>query len=165
MKLSTRARYALQFMVAVSRMSREGKPISLAVVAEHTQLSKRYLEKLVVGLKRAGLLRPVPGRTGGYLLARPARDIRIGQIVEASIGPINIVECVGCPHSCWRSDDCECRLIYRLINERITEALYDYTLADMAEGHLQEAIDKRLTTESRSLGLSEVDERWPICAR
>lgn len=135
-------------MIAVARMSEDRRPVSLTKVARHTQLSKRYLEKLVSMLKKASLLRPVPGRAGGYLLTRAAEDIRIGQIVEASIGPINIVECVKHPEACWKSDFCECRIIYRLINERITEALNEYSLADMTKGKWREDLSQQLDVDS-----------------
>ena len=53
MRLSTRARYALQTMVAVAKMSNDNQPVSLAKVAKHTRISHRYLEKLVSALKKA----------------------------------------------------------------------------------------------------------------
>jgi Rrf2 family protein len=140
MRLSTRARYALRFMLNVHQLSERQEPVSIAKVAQRAGMSKRYLEKLVAALKRADLLRPVSGRTGGYILARPAQSIRLGEIIEASIGPINIVECVHQPDACWKSDLCECREIYTLINNRITEALNEYTLADMADRTWRERI-------------------------
>jgi len=144
MKLSTRARYALQIMVAITKLCEDGKPVSIAKVAERTEISKRYLEKLVATLRKGGLLDSVSGRTGGYLLASSPEEIKIGQIVEASIGPVNIVDCVGFPTACLKSDGCECRLIYALINQRIAEALSDYTLADMTDPRWRNRIERQL---------------------
>ncbi len=144
MKLSTRARYALRCMIAVSKMSDSQKPVSLDKVAAQTRVSKRYLEQLVIVLKNASLLRSVAGRNGGYYLARPAKDIRVGEIIEAGIGPVNIVDCVKNPGTCMISDLCECRLIYELINKRIKEALYEYSLADMTDRKWREDIEKKL---------------------
>jgi Rrf2 family protein len=134
MKLSTRARYALQAMLAIARMTDGDRPISLGKVAERTRLSRRYLDQLTVSLKNASLLRSVGGRSGGYLLARKSTEIRIKHIVEAAIGPISIVDCVGHPESCLKSELCECRTLYSLINKRITDALDEFTLADLAGG-------------------------------
>ena len=139
MKLSTRARYAIRAMVAVARLSPADQPISLERVARGTRVSKGYLEQLAISLKRAGLVRGVAGRNGGYLLARPAEEMLIGEIVEAAIGPINIVDCVQEPEICMKSDCCECRNLYSLVNNRIRDTFNSLTLADMAEHSLMEA--------------------------
>ena len=133
MKLSTRARYALQSMIVIARYSENGKPVSLERVAQITDLSRRYLEQLVIGLKEAALVKGISGRSGGYLLARAAGDIKIGQIIEAAIGPINIVDCVLQPDTCLRSDICECRCLYWLINNGITQVLNECSLADLSD--------------------------------
>lgn len=133
MKLSTRARYALQSMIVISRFSENGKPISLEQVAQITDLSRRYLEQLVIGLKKAALVKGISGRSGGYLLAHAAKDIKIGQIIEAAIGPINIVECVLRPETCSKAEICECRCLYWLINNGITQVLNECSLADLSD--------------------------------
>ncbi len=133
MKLSTRARYGLQCMIAVSRLAAEARPVSLEEVARHTGLSKRYLEQLVIPLRHAHLLRSSSGRAGGYFLARAESQIRLGEIVEAMIGPINIVDCVCEPEHCFKADRCETRLIYLLINRSITSVLNEHSLADLSD--------------------------------
>jgi Rrf2 family cysteine metabolism transcriptional repressor len=102
---------------------------SLAVIAETTGISRRYLEQLAMDLRGASLIRGKSGRRGGYELAKPASAIRLGEIVEAAIGPINIVDCVLEPEICIKGEFCECRTIYRLINQRITEVLNEFSLA------------------------------------
>ena len=139
MRLSTRARYGLRMMVEIARHARAGDPVSLADVAERTEISRRYLDQLAVGLKNATLIRGIAGKGGGYVLVRPAEEIRIGQVMSAAIGPINIVECVGRPDTCAKSDRCECRFIYKLINDRINEVLSEISLADLAFGNLARA--------------------------
>jgi Rrf2 family protein len=118
-------------MTTLARMSENEQPVSLAKLAQRAQISYRYLEKLVNALKKAALLRSVSGRNGGYLLARPAREIRIGQIIETGIGPINIVKCVRRPETCLRVDFCECRPLYVHINQQIVRSLNEYSLADL----------------------------------
>lgn len=133
MRLTTRARYALRMMVDVARNGGEKKPVSLASVAERTGISRGYLEQLVLGLRNARLLRGVAGRYGGYRLAEHPSRITVGTIVEATIGPIFLVDCVEDPSTCQRADHCECRVVYSLINERIAEVLREYTLADLLD--------------------------------
>ena len=132
-KLSTRARYALQLMVCIARTGDGVQPVSLDKVAKSTRISRRYLEQLATALRQESLVVSSAGRSGGYLLARPAKDIRIGHIIQAGIGPINIVDCVRKPETCMSAEACECRPIYQLLNQRITEVLNDYSLADLAD--------------------------------
>jgi len=133
MKLSSRARYALRAMIAITRLAEDSKPVSLDRVAQRTRVSRRYLEQLALALKHASLLRSVSGKGGGYRLARPAAEIKVGEIIEAAIGPINIVECVRHPDACLMVDVCECRLFYLLLNRRISEVLNEFTLHDLAD--------------------------------
>lgn len=131
MKLSTRARYALRLMLHIARHD-DDAPVSLHDAAKATAISRRYLEQLATTLKGAGLLTSVSGRSGGYRLARPARSMRLDQIVQATIGPINIVGCVLEPDTCLKAPDCECRQIYAQINSRIVDAFHDLSLAELA---------------------------------
>ena len=132
MKLSTRARYALRMMVEIAR--RPGTdPVSLGLVAENTKISKRYLDQLALALKTSSLMRSTRGRGGGYWLGRPPEEISVGQIIEAAIGPINVVECVRCPEICLKSDYCECRWVYMRINNEIVNVLNGMSLAELAD--------------------------------
>lgn len=132
MKLSTRARYALRMMVEIA--TKPGTdPVSLGLVSENTKISKRYLDQLALALKTCSLMRSTRGRGGGYWLARPAEEISVGQIIEAAIGPINVVECVRCPELCLKSDYCECRRVYVRINEEIVKVLNGMSLAELAD--------------------------------
>ncbi len=133
MRLTTRARYALRLMLDVARNGDDGTPVSLASVSERTGISRGYLEQLALSLKNARLVRGVAGRHGGYRLSEGPSNITVGQIVEASIGPICLVDCLEDPMTCPRAEFCECRIVYALINERISEVLQEYTLEDLLD--------------------------------
>ena len=133
MKLSTRARYALRVMLDIARHGGGEAPVSLAQVAHRTDLSHGYLEQLAMGLRRARLLRGVAGRKGGYMLGAEPRRIRIGDVVEASIGEVCLVDCVRQPSLCERASRCETRALYCLLNQRIEDTLQSLTLADLMD--------------------------------
>jgi Rrf2 family protein len=135
-------------MIQIAQNSDVGKPLNLTEIAGTTSLSRRYLEQLVIPLKNASLLRGVSGKEGGYLLARPAELIKVGDIVEALIGPINIVDCVGDPDHCMKTEWCECRPLYMLLNQRIRDAFNSFTLADLAEHRIGEIIAKELGSDN-----------------
>ncbi len=134
MKLATRARYALRMMVEFARQADGDKKVSLSQVAQSSDLPRRYLEQLTTGLKNASLISGTSGKGGGYVLCRAPEEVKVGEVVEAAIGAINIVECVLKPEWCVKSDDCPCRCVYWRINERITEAMNEFSLADLAAG-------------------------------
>jgi Rrf2 family protein len=120
-------------MIHLADHTDQAKPIGLKEIAEMQSLSMRYLEQLVVPLKNANLIKSVAGKYGGYLLARQPKDIHIGEIIEASIGPIQLLDCLEPSYPCEFMDSCTSRRMWGLINTRITDVLYDYSLDDLSE--------------------------------
>jgi len=133
MRISTRGRYALRLMLDIARYGGDGTPVSLSSISDRTGISHGYLEQLAPALRAARLVKSVAGRHGGYRLASPASKTTIGMIIEASIGPVCVVECVEEPESCDRADFCECRVVYALINQRIAQVLEEFTLEDLLD--------------------------------
>ncbi len=110
--------------------------MSLGDVAATTDISKRYLDQVAIGLKTSTLIRSMRGRGGGYQLSRPADEISVGQIIEAAIGPINVVECVRNPEICPKSDYCECRWLYEQLNDTIANLLNGMSLAELSHRNM-----------------------------
>ncbi len=165
MKLSTRARYAMHLRLEVAR--RPAGATSLREVAERTRISRRYLDQLVIGLRHANLVQGQSGHGGGYRLTRSPREISIGEVIEAAIGPINVVDCVRHPETCLKADLCECRIVHALLNDRILELLHGISLADMAskewlrcaERELLRRMDGRLACNEPSSAAGKRDRR------
>jgi Rrf2 family protein len=131
MKVGTRVRYALRLMADIAKYGHEGQVVTLKDVARRQHLSRLYLSQLTIPLKHAALLRSVWGNKGGYMLARPAAEIRLLDIVEAVDGPVCVLDCVLEPQACARTDECECLDVWRDVNERIVSALVSRTLEDV----------------------------------
>src|SRR6195952_1430096 len=97
MMFSTKAEYGVRVMVELARRAGEldgGNPISLAEIAEHDGLPLAYLEHLVARLRKAGLVDSRRGSRGGYMLARPPKEISMAEVVEALEGSIAPIECI-----------------------------------------------------------------------
>ncbi len=120
-------------MLDVARHAGAGKLVSLAVVSRHTGISRGYLDQLATAMRNARLLRAASGRHGGYRLARPATEITMFEIIEAATGPLGVVDCIDDPAGCPRTEYCECRVVYALVDRRIAEVLKEYSLADLLE--------------------------------
>ena len=104
MKLSTKGRYAVMAMVDLADNGADngkGRPVALADIAERQEISLSYLEQLFGKLRKGGLVKSVRGPGGGYLLARPADDMRISDVILAVDEPIQATRCKpGSPKGC-----------------------------------------------------------------
>ncbi|HOQ09423.1 MAG TPA: Rrf2 family transcriptional regulator [Syntrophomonadaceae bacterium] len=132
MRFSTKGRYGLRAMIEIASRQHEG-PVPTHVIAEHQDLSERYLEQLLTPLKQAGLVKSIRGAQGGYILGRDAADITAGDIIRVLEGPIAPVDCISekYPQDCERSNRCPTREIWQRIRDSISEILDSYTLQDL----------------------------------
>lgn len=132
MRLSTKGRYGLRAMLEIA-LNEQQEPIAIRTIAERQDISDRYLEQLLIQLKKAGLVKSIRGSQGGYILGRKSRDITVGEIIRALEGPIAPVECISelNPEECDRSGFCVTRGIWTRLRDAISEVLDSYTLWDL----------------------------------
>jgi Rrf2 family protein len=130
MKISCRARYAVRIMVDLAEQHYAGEKnnVKLKDIAERQEISRDYLVHLVLELKNAQLVRSFSGKGGGHTLARLPEQINMLEIVEAAIGPLNIMECLNDEKYCTRVASCRSRNLWKLVNESIRRILGDITL-------------------------------------
>ncbi len=157
MKLSSRARHAVRLALEVARNGNQDEPVRLVEIAKKTGLSRGFLEQLACTLKSHSLLRGVCGRNGGYLLARSAGEITIGDVLHAVIGPLELSVCTLDDNTCMSSDFCECRLVWLLLQKRMTEILSEFTLADILDKDWMDTIRNQLKTKSSRELVSSLD--------
>jgi len=139
MKFTTRARYGLRMMVELARLLEKEQLVHLGRIARITGLSENYLAQLAISLKNHDLLIGVSGKKGGYQLARPAAEIKIGDIVQAVSGPLAATDCVDHPELCLNSSFCEARALWVLVSYSVANVLNDHSLADLiSKGWLAE---------------------------
>ncbi len=132
MKLSTKGRYGLRAMLEIALQHAKG-PVPIHVIAEHQNLSSRYLEQLLIPLKQNGLVKSVRGSQGGYILGREADKITVGDIIRALEGPISPVDCVNelNPDECDRAEFCVTRRIWSKLRDSMNQVLDSYSLEDL----------------------------------
>ncbi len=92
MRLSTKGRYAVMAMVDLARNAAD-RPTALSDIAARQEISLSYLEQLFSRMRRAGLVKSVRGPGGGYMLTRPAMDVKISEIVVAVDEPLRVPRC------------------------------------------------------------------------
>lgn len=87
MTVTAKGRYALRMMLDIAAQP-EGSPVSLRDVSARQEISVKYLEQVAAQLVRAGLLKSVRGAQGGYLVAKPPRELRAGDVLRAAEGKL-----------------------------------------------------------------------------
>ena len=151
MKLSTRSIYSLRLMIYLADHVDRGTPINLKEISRAQNLPFKYLEQLVISLKNAGLIKSVQGKQGGYVLARNAQDIRALDVVEASMGPIELMGCTNVDCQCDFKEICTSRRMWGLIRANITDILNEYSLVDLSEKRLIEKMKEQSGDEDISI--------------
>lgn len=140
MRLSKRGEYGLRAMITLAEpLQNGGSPAMLQIkeIAQREQISPKFLEQILLTLKNAGLLHSKMGVGGGYYLARPAREITLGQIFRVLDGPIAPIRCVsqmayescGCPDE----ETCGLRFVMSDVRNAIVGILDSTSLADVTK--------------------------------
>jgi Rrf2 family transcriptional regulator, cysteine metabolism repressor len=138
MMFSTKAEYGVRVMVELARGA-GGEPIPLAEIAANDGLPLAYLEHLVARLRKAGLVDSRRGSRGGYMLARPAGEITMAEVVEALEGSIAPIECISqaadgsivCSRESSADHVCPTKLLWTRVRFSIVNTLRETTLADL----------------------------------
>lgn len=134
MRLSTKGRYAVMAMADLASHS-NGSPVALADIADRQEISLSYLEQLFGKLRKGGLVKSVRGPGGGYLLARPAAQTRISDIILAVDEPIQTTRCSpGSPAGCHNHKGrCLTHDLWEELGNQIYLYLSAVSLADVVE--------------------------------
>ncbi len=134
MKLSTRSRYGTRMMLDLAQHYGES-PVQIGEIARRQDISVKYLEQLIIPLKKANYIKSVRGPKGGHELAKPPEEITVGEIVELLEGGINLADCIENPDTCERSETCLTRGIWETATKAMSQELNSITLSDMIKGH------------------------------
>lgn len=128
MKLTTRGHYSVKALLDLTlHPSRE--PVSVHTIAARQGLPPPYLEKLLIELRRAGIVESVRGPQGGYRLAKPASQIFLGEILAAVGEQVDPLP----RHSpqAAQAEDWVTFAVWNRLSQKLKEALYSISLEDL----------------------------------
>lgn len=148
MKLSTRSRYGTRLMLDMAQHYREG-PLQLGDIAKRQEVSVKYLEQIIIPLKKAHYIESRRGSKGGHFLTKPPEEITVGEIVAVLQEGTSLVECVADATVCERADICPTRLLWKEASEAMFDRLEAVTLADLVE-RAKDMESKRLSQVPKS---------------
>lgn len=138
--LSKKAKYGLQAIIFLAKEEKKKKgPIQIAELANHEKIPKKFLEIILLEMRKQGILHSKMGAGGGYSLGKPADKISIGQIIRTLDGPLAEVSCVSktAYHKCDECRDektCEIRKVMKQVRDSTARILDGTTLADALKG-------------------------------
>jgi len=130
MRISTKAQYAVRAMISLGLYG-EGRPLALHDISSREGISLAYLEQLFVKLRRGKIVRSVRGPGGGYMLARPAGEIRVDEIIDSVEESLVPVSCMDAKGRCVCNDVCVSHGVWQGLGERVRQFLSSITLADL----------------------------------
>jgi Rrf2 family protein len=134
MKLSTRSRYGTRMLLDMAQHCDKGH-VQIGDIAKRQDISVKYLEQLIIPLKKANYVKSVRGPKGGHMLAKPPEEITVGEIVDVLEGGINLTDCLESPDVCDRSSSCLTRGIWKTATKAMYNELHSITLSDMIRRH------------------------------
>ncbi|MBQ8953596.1 MAG: Rrf2 family transcriptional regulator [Clostridia bacterium] len=134
MKISTKGRYALRMMIDTAQHQDQGF-VALKDIAERQNISKKYLEQIVLQLTQAGMLRASRGHQGGYKLTADPATYTVGQILRVVEGPLTPVACLDqTPNQCERCGFCLTLPVWEGLQEVVEAYLDGITLQNVIDG-------------------------------
>ncbi|TZF83046.1 Rrf2 family transcriptional regulator [Pedobacter sp. BS3] len=132
--LTKKAKYAFKALIALAR-NEGNRPMLISDIAEQEQLPKKFLEAILLELKRSGFLGSKKGAGGGYYLMKPAQEIKMSAIIRVIDGPIALLPCVSLNfyercEECTE-DYCGIRDVMREVRDATLKILGDTSIWDM----------------------------------
>ena len=117
-------------MIDMAQRYNEG-PVQIGDIARRVDVSVKYLEQLIIPLKKAGYITSVRGPKGGHMLSKPPDAISIGEVVKVLEGGISLSDCVENPKVCDKSEACLTRSLWEEATKAMHDRLDATTLAEM----------------------------------
>lgn len=131
MMISTRGRYAIRTLLELARRTDDGY-VPIKEVAERLGLSLKYIQTIMTLLSKNGLVEGVHGKGGGYRLARPAAEYKIGEILRLTEGNLAPVACLECnAEPCKKAEDCLTLPMWREFHRMVQDYFDGIALTDL----------------------------------
>ena len=133
--LTRKSKYGLKAMLLLAGEP-DRRPVLIADLAERQQLPKKFLEAILLELKRHGLLGSKKGKGGGYFLGRDPSEITLGQVIRILDGPLALIPCVSqtaymkCDE-CVDEQTCGIRLVMKEVRDATAHILDNTSLVNL----------------------------------
>ncbi|MBP3557733.1 MAG: Rrf2 family transcriptional regulator [Thermoguttaceae bacterium] len=132
MRISTKGRYGLRILLDLAAHQADARPRLIREIAKSQQISEKYVSRLILALRDAGIVGSFRGARGGYSIVKPLDQVTLLEAIETMEGPLEVVECLAADAAtCERSETCGPRLFWRRFNDEIRAILQKYSVQDL----------------------------------
>ena len=142
MKLSTRGRYGTRVMLELTKKYGEG-PVSVAQISKSQNIPAKYLEQIIIPLKKANLINSIRGPKGGHMLAVAPEKINIWDVLVLLESKLTFVDCVGDETACGNSGECPIRPVWGKAFDAVVKIFRETSLQDVLDLNGSEAYRKK----------------------
>lgn len=130
MKLSTRGRYGTRMMLELAKQYGKG-PVSMSDIAKNQKIPIKYLEQLIIPLKKAKLITSVRGPKGGHMLAKAPKEISLWEILVRLESKFSFVDCLTDETCCESIATCPIRGVWGKAFDSMKAIFQKTTLVDV----------------------------------
>ena len=132
MKLSKKGEYALRALIELSLNYGKG-PVQTHQIAKRENIPEKFLEQILLTLKRAGFLQSKRGAGGGYVLLKPPQEITLAQVIRVIDGPLAPLSCVStwAHEACPQENGCGLHRVMLQVRNAIANILEGVTFAEI----------------------------------
>jgi len=138
MEISRRTDYGVRLILDLAGLP-DGKRASTQEIAERQSIPAPFLAKIISQLSLSGLVNTHRGAGGGVMLARPAGEINLLQVIEALDGPVRLNRCAVDPGMCPQDQTCPVHHVWTQAQEHLVAALHDTTFDALARQAKQQS--------------------------
>lgn len=133
--ITKKAKYAIKAVIYLSKQDHR-KPVLIEQIAEEERIPRKFLEAILLDLRKAGILGSRKGKGGGYYLLKPADEISMAEVIRLFDGPIALVPCVAHRYyepcdECVDEITCPIREVFRDIREQTVAILKNNNFAEL----------------------------------
>jgi Rrf2 family transcriptional regulator, cysteine metabolism repressor len=131
-RLSTKGEYASRAMLELALKYDKG-PQHIRMISRNQNIPERFLEQILLLLKRAGYLKSRKGQKGGYYLAKPPAEINVAEIIRVLEGPLAPIDCVSvmAHEPCPMEETCGLRWLWKEVRDSVAGIMERTTFADL----------------------------------
>jgi Rrf2 family protein len=142
MKFSAQEEYGLRCLLQIAR-THPGGSLTIPEISRLEGLSATHVAKLLMILRKGGFIASTRGHAGGYTLARPADEIKVGEVLEELGGRLYDEEFCG-RHAgqnaiCTHAVDCSVRSLWQVVQTAVDDVMGRYTITDMLKSGTETA--------------------------
>ena len=133
--LSKKAKYAINALVYLAQQP-QNEPVQIRTISENENISRKFLESILLVLRNAGMVNSKKGKDGGYYLLLTPEEINMAEVMRIFYGPIALLPCVTHKYyqKCQECKDevhCGIRDIFSDVRRETVRMLKDATLAEI----------------------------------